>query len=283
MYNIMYKLISKIIDRLEQGLTPRDKIIVVALMLVISVLGIILADRYYNYIQKNPEFCSSCHLMGDAYKAWKLSGHRTIVCQNCHQLGMIEQNRLLVKFVFTTNRKTPEPHGNETPWKACTKCHWDEAKQGAISVNKSIGHARHVFTEKVACKQCHLSTVHSFKPDKTACLRCHKDWKIHGVGMQDLSCLRCHAFSPRKEETFIPDRKLCLSCHKTSARTTFPENAPMARLNCYECHRPHKNIKTSDSDCLRCHSRYVLAEQPVHASTQHCRTCHRPHRWTPVR
>ena len=42
-------------------------------MLIISVLGIVLAVRYYNYIQKNPEFCSSCHLMEEAYTAWKLS------------------------------------------------------------------------------------------------------------------------------------------------------------------------------------------------------------------
>ena len=92
-------------------------------------------------------------------------GHRNIVCQDCHHLGMIEQNRLLVKFVFTTDRKTPEPHGNETPWKTCTKCHWDEAAQGSLTVNKSTGHARHVFMEKLACKNCHSRTVHSFRPD----------------------------------------------------------------------------------------------------------------------
>ena len=62
----MYKLFSKIFDRLERGLSPRDKTILVSLMLIISVLGIVLAVRYYNYIQKNPEFCNSCHLMDDA-------------------------------------------------------------------------------------------------------------------------------------------------------------------------------------------------------------------------
>ncbi len=151
----MYNLISKIFDKLERGLSPRDKAILVSLMLIISVLGIVLAVRYYNYIQKNPEFCNSCHLMEEAYTAWKLSGHRNMVCQECHQLGMIEQNRLLVKFVFTTDRKTPEPHGNETPWKTCTTCHWDEAAQGSLTVNKSTGHARHVFMEKLQCKDCH--------------------------------------------------------------------------------------------------------------------------------
>ena len=278
----MYKLISKLFDRLERGLSPRDKTVLISLLLVISVLGIVLAVRYYNYIQKNPEFCNSCHLMEEAYTAWKLSGHRNIVCQECHQLGMIEQNRLLVKFIFTTDRKTPEPHGNETPWKACTRCHWDEAAQGSVSVNKSTGHARHVFTEKLTCKDCHSRKVHAFRPDRDACLRCHKDWKIHGVGMEDISCLRCHAFSPKKQEAFIPDRERCLSCHRKSSKTSFPDKVPMARLNCYECHKPHARIKPTDEDCYRCHTREVLeAHNPAaHRGNRSCKTCHIPHRWT---
>ncbi len=277
----MYKLIAKIFDKLERGLTPRDKIIIIALLLIISGLGIVLAHRYYTYIQKNPEFCNSCHLMEEAYRAWRLSGHRNIACQECHQLGLLEQNRLLIKFIFTTDRKTPEPHGNETPWKTCTRCHWDEAAQGSLTVNKSTGHARHVFMEKISCKDCHSSTVHSFRPEKEACLRCHKDWKVHGTGMEHISCLRCHAFSPKTQAPFIPDRARCLTCHKKLSRNDFPTGVPMARLNCYECHNPHARIKPTNADCLRCHSPEVLAEKRVHRGTQRaCTTCHRPHRWT---
>jgi cytochrome c nitrite reductase small subunit len=276
----MYKLISKIIDRLERGLSARDKVILVSLMLIISALAIVLAVRYYSYIRKSPEFCNSCHLMEDAYKAWKLSGHRNMACQECHKLGLIEQNRLLVKFIFTTDRRTPEPHGNETPWKTCTKCHWDEAAQGSLTVNKSTGHARHVFMEKLFCRDCHSRTVHAFVPQKEACLRCHKDGKIHGTGMEDLSCLRCHAFSPKKTVPFIPDREHCLGCHRKSSRTSFPDRVPMARLNCYECHKPHTRIKPNDDDCLRCHTREVLAMKRIHHSPAGCTTCHEPHRWT---
>ena len=31
-----------------------------------------------------------------------------------------------------------------------------------LNVNKSTGHARHVFTEKLACKDCHSRKVHAF-------------------------------------------------------------------------------------------------------------------------
>ena len=276
----MYKLISKIIDRIERGLSPNEKIVLVAFLFIISVLGIVLAVRYYDYIQKNPQFCSSCHLMEEAYTAWKLSGHRNIVCQDCHQLGLIEQNRLLVKFVFTTDRKTPEPHGNETPWKTCTRCHGDEAAQGSLQVNKSTGHARHVFMEKLVCRDCHSRTVHAFRPDQNACIRCHNDWQIHCGGMSDISCLKCHSFSAGKQEPFLPDRAQCLSCHRKSTKTTFPERAPMSRLNCYECHKPHARIRPADADCLRCHTREVLLLKAVHKSERHCRDCHVPHRWS---
>lgn len=278
----MYKLISKIIDKLDQGLSARDKVLIISLMLVISVLGIVLAARYYTYIQKNPEFCNSCHLMEEAFTAWKLSGHGTIVCQDCHHLGMIEQNRLLITFVFNPNRKTPEPHGNETPWQACMRCHWDEANQGAITVNKSTGHAKHVFMEKLACRDCHSRKVHAFMPEKDACLRCHEDWKIHGAGMDTISCFHCHAFSPQKQDRFMPDRNKCLSCHRKSSETTFPDRVPMARLNCYECHKPHTGLKPTDADCLRCHTAEVLQGKQVHRSTKHCTACHVPHRWMPA-
>jgi len=275
----MIKFLENLFEKLDRGLTPRDKTILVSILLVICIIGIVLAIRYYTYIQKNPEFCSSCHLMEEAYTAWKLSGHRHIVCQDCHQLGIIEQNSLLIKFVFTTDRKTPEPHGLATPWTTCTKCHWDEASQGATHITKSTGHARHISEEKLECRDCHQRTVHSFRPDRNACLRCHKDWKIHGMGMEDVSCMTCHPFAAKKPGGFIPDRERCLSCHRSSTRTSFPAKVPMAGLNCYECHRPHTRLKPVDEDCLRCHTREVLIIKDVHRSGGRCITCHRPHRW----
>jgi nitrate/TMAO reductase-like tetraheme cytochrome c subunit len=278
----MIRFLERLFDKLDQGLSPREKTVLVSILLIISIAGIVLAIRYYRYIQKDPEFCNSCHLMKEAYTAWKQSGHRFIVCQDCHKLGIVEQNRLLIKFVFTTDRATPEPHGNVTPWQTCTKCHWEEAtQQGGISVTRSTGHARHITVEKLTCMDCHTRSVHAFRPDKRACLRCHKDWRVHGVGMEEASCMSCHPFSPKIPGGFIPDRERCLSCHRSSSKTVFPEKAPMARLNCYECHRPHHRVRPVDDDCLRCHSRAMLHKQnaSVHRSGNRCIACHVPHRW----
>jgi hypothetical protein len=193
---------------------------------------------------------------------------------------MIEQNRLLIKFVAATGKKTAEPHGNETPWKVCTACHWDEAVQGSLMVNRSTGHSRHVFMESLACKSCHGGLVHAFRPDWKACLHCHEGWEIHGSGEEKISCLRCHAFSSKKQEAFIPDREQCLSCHRKYSNTSFPNRVPMARLNCYECHKPHVRSMPTDEACLRCHTHEVLMLRPVHKSDKQCTSCHKPHRWS---
>lgn len=277
----MYKFLSKIFDHLDRGLSPKEKMVLISLLLVISVLGIVVSIRYYNYIQKNPEFCSSCHFMGEAYTAWKLSGHNIIMCQECHQLGLLDQNRLLLKFVFTTGKKVIEPHGAVTPWKTCMKCHWDNAAQGTLSVNRSMGHAGHIFMEKLSCVDCHSRSVHSFKPDDHACSRCHEGKEIHGVGKDKTTCLMCHPFSPKKQGNPILSHEMCLTCHRKSKKLVFAGNAPMSRLNCYECHKPHNCIdKPINRDCLRCHTSEVLARSAVHRSGKRCTNCHAAHRWT---
>ena len=281
----MFKFIYKIIDKLEQGLSSKEKSIFIALLLVISALSIVLSFRFYHYIQKGQDFCNSCHLMGEAYTAWKLSAHGNIICQDCHRLSLIEKNVLLIKFVFTADRKTPEPHGAATPWKTCMECHWDEAAQGGLSVNKSSGHARHIFMEKLVCQDCHKRTVHAFRPDSGACGRCHQGREVHGLGKEQMSCLMCHPFLAKKQETARIDqnRDRCFACHKKISKTGFPEGVPMSRLHCYECHKPHRRVMPDDNDCLRCHSREVLAQKTVHKSDKHCKSCHVPHRWTATR
>lgn len=91
--------------------------------------------------------------------------------------------------------------------------------------------------------------------------------------------MTCHPFSPKTPGGFIPDRERCLSCHRKSPRTSFPAKVPMARLNCYECHKPHTRIKPTEEECLRCHTREVLAEKQAHKTEKRCIQCHLPHRW----
>lgn len=131
--------------------------------------------------------------------------------------------------------------------------------------------------ERLSCVDCHSRKVHAFRPDEDACLRCHKDFKIHGRGMESVSCMTCHPFAAGKGGKFIPDRDMCLSCHRNISVATFPAKAPMARLDCYECRKPHIHIKPVDEDCLRCHTKEVLTCKTVHRTTERCISCHVPH------
>jgi len=168
--------------------------LVLAAIVIVAILGIAVGHRYYRHTQDNPNYCATCHLMQDAFMEWQRGKHRDVVCQKCHALSMLEQNRILVAYIMKGEKPLAQTHGRDKPWKACKKCHLDEAAQGFITINKSFGHARHVFMQGIECKTCHDSGTHNFYPDEDACKKCHKDETVNGMKMKTFSCLKCHTF-----------------------------------------------------------------------------------------
>lgn len=249
---------------------------VLFLLLLISLALIVLGYKYYRHTQENPEFCLSCHLMKEAYKSWQKSKHSDTVCQVCHRLSILEQNRLLIAFV-AGRKSIKETHGRQRPWDACKKCHFPDIEQGAITDSKTYGHARHVFTKKINCVECHTGDLHEFRPSSEACLKCHKDRLVHGLGMEGLQCLNCHTFSREPSERLVSERK-CLGCHKT-----VQNKGVMAALRCFDCHKPHGKIKLQGNDCLgRCHSHELeVGQHRLHIEKVKvdCLYCHRAHTW----
>ncbi len=249
---------------------------VLFLLFLVSLTVIVVGYRYYRHTQVDPEFCLSCHLMKEAYKSWQKSRHSDIVCQTCHRLSLIEQNRLLVAFV-AGKRSVEETHGRERPWKACRECHLPDIEQGAITDRKTFGHARHVFAKKIDCRECHRGEDHEFKPDSKACLRCHKDKLVHGLGMEGLQCLNCHTFSKTTSPKLLSEAR-CLNCHSNISK-----KGPMSALRCFDCHKPHGRIKLRGEDCLgRCHSHELeVGQHRLHMEKARidCLYCHRAHTW----
>ena len=253
------------------------------LLFLISLTIIIVGYRYYRHTQENPEFCLSCHLMKEAYKTWEKSKHSDIICQTCHRLSLIEQNKLLIAFV-TGTKSVRETHGRQKPWQACKECHFPDIEQGAISDSKTFGHARHVFTKKINCSECHIGGasnssggLHEFKPESDACLKCHKDRLVHGLGMEGLQCLNCHTFSKEPSQKLVSERR-CLECHGDIQRS-----GVMGSLRCFDCHKPHAKIKLKGADCLgRCHSHELEVGQHklhIEKAKVDCLYCHRAHTW----
>lgn len=247
-----------------------------AAFVTVAVLSALVGYRYYRYTQDDPQFCGSCHLMKDAFTEWQKGRHSDIVCQRCHQLTIFEKNQLLVAYVVKGNQPLAQTHGREKPWTACRKCHMDNIAQGSLTMEKSYGHARHVFMHHMECKKCHKNTLHNFHPNENACQECHKDKGVHGIGMEAFSCLKCHSFSEKTPSMIPKDR--CSKCHKN-----IPHKGPMSGLLCHQCHKPHGKIKPTSATCTQeCHRNETeVGQHRLHHIEKglDCMYCHKPHTW----
>jgi cytochrome c nitrite reductase small subunit len=249
---------------------------IVLLLLLISIIGGMVGWRYYKHTKEDPQFCVSCHLMQEAVKTWQKSSHRDFTCQTCHVLSMMEQNKLMISFIIKGTQITKQDHGRVKPWNSCKRCHIDEVAQGSITLRKSYGHAQHVFMQNISCSQCHTGNLHKFSPNEQACSQCHTDKMLHGMGMEGLSCLKCHTYSAKVPKMITVER--CLECHRD-----VPVKGTMANLKCYDCHHPHGKIKPSSQDCLKtCHGNEAkVGQHDIHMTKAklNCLDCHKAHIW----
>lgn len=262
------KLLDKVIEHLKG--------FVLALIVIVAILGVVVGYKYYRHTQEDPEFCMSCHIMKEAFTEWYKGKHRSIICQKCHQLSILEQNQLLVAYVMKGNkRRFSQTHGREKPWNACKGCHMNEAIQGSLTMEKAYGHARHVFIQRIICKTCHKGALHNFYPNEDACQKCHKDKGVHGLGMEAFSCLKCHSYSEKTPSMVPKDR--CVKCH-----TNIPRTSPMAGLLCHQCHKPHGEIIPRSSTCVsECHqNETAVGQHGFHMKKGlNCLDCHKAHIW----
>ncbi len=246
------------------------------LIIVIAVLGVVVGLKYYRHTQEDPQFCMSCHLMKEAFTQWYDGRHKSVICQKCHQLSILEQNQLLATFVISGNsKKFSQTHGREKPWISCKQCHMNESIQGSLTLNKSYGHAKHVFIQRIDCKTCHKDALHNFHPNGNACQECHQDKGVHGLGMEAFSCLKCHFFSEKTPSMVPKDR--CIKCHPA-----IPQAGPMAELLCHQCHKPHGEIKPTPDTCLsECHRNETsVGQHGFHMKKGlNCIDCHKAHSW----
>jgi len=254
----------------------KNRIGIVVLAVLICVLAVILGRRYYGYTKTDPDFCKLCHPMQEAYRSWTESKHGLIICQECHRLSLVEENRMLLAFVAGRTEGVRQDHGRETPWESCRGCHADDIAQGSVTLRVSYGHARHVFMQNIPCWKCHSGSLHRFSPDQSKCRDCHPDKRVHGMGTVGLYCLNCHSFGAARAKLFSPER--CFECHGD-----VPRSGTMSRLDCHECHHPHEKLRMESADCLgTCHSSEVRVGRHgdhMKKAKLECVDCHRPHTW----
>lgn len=245
-------------------------------ILAAIVMGLFLYGlNYYRYSQNDPDFCKTCHEVKGAHGDWLKSKHRDALCQECHQLGNVEQNIRLISYVMTGGDPVSITHGRTRPWQECIRCHEEETSQGATSPTKTFGHARHTKLQQIACKECHDGRKHNFPTSEAPCRQCHQDRNVHGLDPDKVSCLHCHAFAKKLLPKF--DRTRCATCHPH-----LPAKGIMASLSCHYCHKPHKQEKPVSATCVaECHKNETTTGQhgAYWKSGISCMRCHKPHTW----
>lgn len=269
-------------------------IVLGAFIILLVGAGAFGGSRAYRYIEEDPNFCRSCHVMEGAFEAWAAKEHKEVTCHACHEQSTFENARLLYKYVIF--RPTSVSSHAEVDDERCKECHsspdprWTE-------VTETSGHRVHAEEQGIACVSCHTASLHEAKPSESLCSRCHSSQVLETKGMLGFHCMNCHEFlrpSTMSAPSLLPVRENCLSCHEgmEMGSVSFPEVAPM-KLDCGTCHKPHQSEKPVD--CQSCHRIYAegvpISGAPGEAGPHgtaagtdgggqsDCTTCHKPHTW----
>ena len=243
---------------------------------VLLVGVVVLSFQAYHYVEDNPRFCTSCHIMEQAYERWATSVHREINCHACHVQSVRESLDQLYKAV--TLRPTEVTKHAEVDFTRCGACHLARDPRWK-QVADTAGHRTHFEKLGFQCVGCHSRGVHKFVRPSEACRDCHASQVIQPEGMGEFHCTACHSFLAVDHPLKTPGRGSCLACH-LSMRVNgevFAEDAPML-FPCGECHKPHKAPRPTSADCLACHHIRDFGLHRVEAHAE-CISCHQPHRW----
>ncbi len=254
------------------------KKVTIPIVVIIPALVIILVGGYYllhvyDYIQNDPSFCQSCHIMETSWDRWATSAHKVVGCHSCHEQSAVASFVELVGVALGKYERV-EKHAI-VPDEACKECH-ESGSARWIQVEATAGHKIHAEEQNIACVKCHSVSVHRFAPPGAVCNLCHEE-QVKVNGMASMHCTTCHQFLV-EGEPLLPNRKDCLDCHQalTELGVTWPADAPM-QYPCGKCHQPHQQTQPV-VDCLSCHTEGGLHLTAAHRASS-CQTCHKPHEW----
>lgn len=240
------------------------------------VLGALIY-RGYEYVEHDPRFCQSCHIMEEPFQKWSTSPHHLVTCHRCHQQSLAASIHQV--WLYVTKRPEKVIHHPDLDHTVCAQCHLSDDPQWKL-IGETAGHKVHFEQAGIDCLDCHMGGVHQFLRPVDACGTCHAD-KTGGAGkkMAFAHCANCHTFLAKKEG-LLPERAVCLECHRkiTVGKERFSEDAPMSTFDCSTCHKPHEQIRPDNDVCLTCHSDIRTPHHGMNSSTR-CSSCHQPHIW----
>jgi hypothetical protein len=254
----------------------RTAAVLLALGTAAALTAAVVGWRAYDYVENDPRFCTTCHLMETAYAKWEGSTHRLVGCHACHVQSMADNLDQLVKYV--TFRPDQVSSHATVEYTRCGACHLSQDPRWR-QVAGTAGHKVHFERLGLECVQCHSKGVHEFVRPTEACGDCHRQAVSASSGMAAFHCTTCHDFLATDHPVGHPGRSDCLACHEDMqvGEERFGADAPM-RFPCQACHQPHARPLPTVDTCVRCHH---IGGFGLHAAAAHgdCMSCHRPHLW----
>jgi nitrate/TMAO reductase-like tetraheme cytochrome c subunit len=225
------------------------------------IIGAPIAYKAHDYIQNDPSFCTSCHIMDDAFDRWSHSGHKDVNCHTCHP-GDIASNLHQVWVTFTTDQKTVKKHAEVSP-EICGQCHLSNDPKWK-QIAETAGHKLHYGQLGVQCVTCHAAEIHQFRPTDEMCKGCHYTQTVGLTAMQRNHCTSCHNFLAPASEGLRPSNEKCGECHAQGL-----DGAPALAtgwhegVTCGDCHPVHDPRFAANEDaptrdgaarpCVECH------------------------------
>ena len=249
-----------------------------ALLLVLLVIIVVPSVFIYDYTQNNPKFCTTCHLMNEAYDTWSVSAMHDLNCHECHETDMVESIGHVIEVLTKNPDDVTKP--TEIDNSLCEHCHASNDPQWLQVVN-TAGHKVHFYgdADHADCIDCHGLRLHAFEPPEQTCVECHEEEKTYVEELMGTHCVSCHEFTAVDHDLFPPSN-VCLQCHEEQNMTgvSFPVDVH-TRTACVNCHNPHEEEQVPD--CTQCHGE----GEGLHLEAGHveCTSCHIPHSDAEVR
>ena len=251
-------------------------------LLLILILIIIVLPSYliYDYTQHNPKFCTTCHLMNDAYDTWDQSAMHDLDCHKCHETDMVESMGHVVEVLFKDPQTVTKI--TEIDNELCIKCHASNNYEW-IQIASTAGHKIHFFENQKSpnCINCHGLNLHVFKPPEEICLECHIKETWMNTSEIRIHCVECHEFSTR---SLFPESEDCINCHDfvrvQTLMADLRHQIVEVEIYCMSCHKPH-TLDTYE-DCTVCHISGPMGLHNIYGH-QSCALCHSPHSQSSLR
>ena len=295
--------------RLWAWFSTRSRVHKAALVGALAVVALLVggAGLYnYNYVMHNNDFCSSCHIMNNAWNRFQVSAHKELGCHDCHRQSMLASTKELYWWVL--ERRMAVPAHDKVPTAICSECHQRlETDSARTNVLLTAGHVLHLQSDSsaladVQCTTCHGRDFHTFSPNNATCSQsgCHTGVSVKLGAMSQagfLHCTSCHEFrtgvvrgatEADAKRGVTPVAVQCGSCHVMAEKIAeWDLAADPHEGTCGMCHNAHKQTEPRDAfqSCAtaQCHASADTLTRMHRGLGTHtlndCSACHQAHSW----